>query len=93
MDSGHIAADQVYFYEFNSKTNANLAARAAKFSFSKITGTLKINKPFLYIKEQLPKRKFQIKICLIFIFIFPKYAKSFLTWTKEKTVFLVCLIL
>ena len=87
MDSGHIAADQVYFYEFNSKTNANLAARAAKFSFSKITGTLKINKPLLYIKEQLPKRKFQIKICLIFIFIFPKIRKIVFDLDKGKNCF------
>ena len=46
-------ADQVYFKMFHSKKSANLAlhgARATKFSFSKITGALKI----LYS----PKRRF-----------------------------------
>ena len=31
FENGHIAVDQVYFYEFNSKKSANFA----QFSFSK----------------------------------------------------------
>ena len=41
IENGHYAADQVYSYKSNSKNSANLDACAAKFSLSKITGTLK----------------------------------------------------
>ena len=58
LKNGHVAADQVYFYEFNSKESANFAAHAQQsFLFQKITGTYKMNTYFLNsfnIKEQLP---------------------------------------
>ena len=54
----------LYFYEFNSKKSANLAARAlGKVLFSKITGTLKIN-IFLFANTFfLPKRTISKKKC------------------------------
>ena len=65
--NGHIAADQAYFYKFNSKKIASLAegacgVRKAKFSFS-IKRTVKkfaITSSF-YLKEQAPKIKLTIK--------------------------------
>ena len=44
--NGHNAADQIYFYESNSKTSVNLAERgacAAKFFLSKNLSDLKNN--------------------------------------------------
>ena len=56
------------------------------FHFQKITGTLKIyivfenlQQPSLYIKEHLSKRIFKIKMCLVFLVIFQKWRKRFLT--------------
>ena len=75
----HVSADQVYiFLEVSSKNLVNFAAgarvtRAAKFLFSKNRRELKyeyffenFRNPFFYFKEQLPRRKFEIKSCLIF---------------------------
>ena len=43
FENGHFPADQVYFYELNSKKSANLAARTwQSFHFISITGTLKM---------------------------------------------------
>ena len=57
------------------------------FHFQKITETLKIEfflvcrnqKPTFYIKEQLSKIKFEIRIFLEFFFSFQKWRKRFLT--------------
>ena len=61
--TGHYAADLFYLYETNSKKSVILAARAAKFSFLKNYGTLKMNiffyknlqVAFFYFKEQSPR--------------------------------------
>ena len=63
--------------EFRS-THARLS-----FHFQKVTGTLQVkiflkicrNLHYMYIKEQLPKWKFEIKTVLILFFIFQKWAK------------------
>ena len=70
--SPHISVDQVYIFlwdQFRKIGNFG-RARAAKFSFLKIIGTLKINsfggnfqKPSSYIKEQSTQIKFEIQIC------------------------------
>ena len=44
FEIGQFAADQEYFYEFNSQ-------KSAKFSFFSITGTLKIH---IFLKLQIP---------------------------------------
>ena len=76
FENGHYAADQVYFYQSNSKKSANLAACAAKFSHSKNDRDLKMNiafwkfaNKFLLIQEQSLKIKFEIKFCSIFFFL------------------------
>ena len=50
------------FQELNSNKSARLAARAAQFSFLKITGTFfgTFLIPSFYFKEQLSERKFEI---------------------------------
>ena len=68
FDNGHYAADHEYFCECSSKKSVNLASRvrgacAAKFSLSKITGTLKINIFVRKFAEQSTKIKFEIKMC------------------------------
>ena len=79
FETGLIAADQVYFLEFNfPKKSANMTVRACVkvFIFQKITGILKINIFFkncqiisFNLKEHLPKRKFEIE-CLNIFFSF-----------------------
>ena len=75
------------FCEVNSKKSANFAARAGQsFPFQKIAGALIINiflcenlqNPFLYIKEQSPIIKFEIKSCSIFFKNSQKWPKRFL---------------
>ena len=72
--------------------HASLRGCAAKFSFSKNRRDLKNEYFFLkicrilpntYIKEQLPKIKFEIKTCLIF-FKFPKMAKTVFDFKQAK---------
>ena len=53
FENGHFAADQVYFYEFNSKKSANLPALMPirqSFPFQKITGTLKM----IFLNLEIP---------------------------------------
>ena len=82
----HIAADQVYFYEFNSKNSANLSALMPirqSFPFQKITGTLKLIFLF-YLKTPsfVFKRKFpEIKN----VYTFFEIGKLFLTLTKKNS--------
>ena len=52
----HIAANQVYFYEFNSKKSANFAAYVRgvtrkSFNFQKITWNFFLKISFFYINE------------------------------------------
>ena len=73
FENSHYAAKQLYFYEFNSQKSANLAARAAKFSFPKNQRNLKI----IFLKticKYLPftsknNRQKEKKIIKIIIFI------------------------
>ena len=56
FENGHIAADQVSFFELNSKKSATIATLAAherqSFNFKKTAGTLQIN--FLFYCIYLP---------------------------------------
>ena len=67
------------------------ASRARQsFPFQKIAGTLKMNiflwkfaESTLYIKEQSPRRNFEIKSWLIFLKNYQKWPKRFLICTEE----------
>ena len=78
FENRHYAADQVYFYESNSKNRRIWPCIHSKvFTF---TGTLKMN-IFLTICKYLPftsKIKFKIKICFntCIYFFFPKMFKT-----------------
>ena len=65
---------------------ARVAQALQSVHFLKITGTLKMNIFFkvcknlsFYIKEQMSTRKFKIRICLEFCFIFQNWRKRLLT--------------
>ena len=69
-------------------------ACAATFSFSKNFRDLKkdffkVAETFLllYIKEQLSKIKFKIRICLVFFFYLSKWQKTGLNLKNSKTFF------
>ena len=71
FENGHIAANKVYFYEFNSKKSANCAA------------TLKVNifcwnfaNIFLLLQRTIHKRKFGEEIVLVY-FMSLKWANLF----------------
>ena len=73
FEKRHISADQVCVYEFNSKNRQIFNASERQGAFQKNTGTLNalfyyLQKTYLYIKEQLPKRKLEIKFFNIFLF-------------------------
>ena len=79
FEIGPIAADQDYFYEFDSK------------KLTKITGTLKINICLRklaigksYFKTQSPKKKLKIKVFILF-FQSPKMGKIVFDLVKGKT--------
>ena len=71
FDIGQIAADQVYFYDFQFQKTANFFAcacgtRMAKFPFSKYHGTLKINiflfaETFLLHQRTIAKKNSKLK--------------------------------
>ena len=77
------------------KKSANLSARGActaKFSFSKNHRDLKnlyfvkkIFETFLIQQRTIDKKKFEIKICLIFCFV-PKMGKSVFNLYKKKII-------
>ena len=95
FESVHISADQVYFQELNSKKSAIFGcARASharhSFHFQKSQGPYiflfeHLHRPFVYIKEQSTKIKFEKYFCFIHItFYFPKMEKLFLIMYKVK---------
>ena len=44
-----------------------------------------LQKPFLYIKEQLSQRNFKINVCFVFFFNFSKTGKTVFDLDKGKT--------
>ena len=90
-DFRNIAADQIYFDEFNSKKMANLATHAAKFLFFLNHRNLKINiywenlKTFLLFQRTIAKKK-KFNFKNIIKCLGPKMSKIVLTWTKENQI-------
>ena len=80
-----IDADQVYFYKFDSKKSAILQWAASKFSFSKITGTLKFANTFFLHQLELAKKK---KGKITFYFRPPKWVKWYFWLGLRKNQFL-----
>ena len=89
IENGHIAVNCLFFYDHVFK-NRRIPLRARQnFHFQKITETLKMiifwklpenfQKTSFYIKEQLSKIEFKIRIGLVFHFIFQKWQTRFLT--------------
>ena len=68
FENGHIVADQVYFYESDSRKSATFAAGGQSFYFQKITETLKITVIFfLKIHKYLHfTSKNMVKVNIIF---------------------------
>ena len=54
FENGHIVADQVYFYESDSRNSATFAAGAAKFLFSKNHRDLKNYRNIFFENSQIP---------------------------------------
>ena len=64
LENGHIAADHVYFYEFNFKKLANFARvlyLKNHRDLKRIVCVFNLQKPSFYIKEHLSKRKFEYR--------------------------------
>ena len=83
FENGHIAADWLYYYEFNSKKSANFDLRQ-NFNFQKITETLKIS--ILFWKFVNIFLLLQRTIFFHFYFRPQKCAKRFLTGSMEKQI-------
>ena len=80
-----IAADQVYFQEFHVKKIGKFGRVFGKVLIlkqSKLMCVFYFHKSSFYFKEQSPKRKFEVNVkkCIP-----SKWAKLFLTRTKEHT--------
>ena len=90
FENGHTAADKVYLYELNPK-NQQISLRARQsFLFFLISENFKmkilflnLQTPSFYIKENSPKRKFEIKN-IKYLFMGPKMGKVVFALNKGK---------
>ena len=88
-------SDLHFFAIVENRHTARSHGTVCIFSFSKNHRDLKndfffqsLQKPSFYIKEQLSKRKFKIRICLVFLFLFFKNGKNSFLPKKMEFLFI-----